>query len=120
MSFVVAYLDLSNNTQLGCVHHFYRVCKREEEYLLAAIAPLKGITAESPQRHPIYRIPYSTEWPPREFPTVIIRAESILYKCLVVRIKGEVENGRAVAHVLGYIHKTCPEPRWWTQTTGDV
>jgi len=92
------------------------VCHEGRDQLLLAMSPLESANNTAPTQHALYGVSLQCTWPPREAPSFLIPAVDILHKCLVIVLKSENNNGRGTAHIVKYIHKCTPDPRWWSKS----
>ena len=115
VSYIVAFTGDDGLEHIGCIHNFIHIGKKKEDYLVAAVSLLKGPDGKAICTHPKYHVSMLCMWPPPPFPTLLIRSEQLKHICLVVRIEEESHAGRDIAHVMKYIHKSLPDPRWWVQ-----
>jgi hypothetical protein len=105
LSWVVEYNDSLHNKWVGALEHFIRVSRDQQEYVLAGIVNIQCV--------PDYCGFLKCSWPPPSYPVQYVRVEQLSMICLVITLDGEVENGVQIAHVLKYIYKSTPDPRWW-------
>jgi hypothetical protein len=115
LSYVAVFTGSDGLQHVGCIHYFIHVGKHQEDYLVAAMSVLRGVDSDVITKHPVYNVSLLCLWPPAPLPTILVRVEQLQHTCLLVHIDGEKHNGREVAHIIKYIHKSVPDPRWWAQ-----
>lgn len=106
---MVEYHDHLHNKLVGAIQHFIRVPRGDQEYVLAGIVNLECT--------PDHCGALKSSWPPPSYPVFYLRVEQLSMICLVVVLEGELVNGVQIAHIIKYIYKCTPDPRWWQSPT---
>lgn len=116
LSYIVTYQQGSVR-HIGCVYSFLLVCHEGKDHLVVAMSPLESVNGTALASHLMYDVSAQCMWPPHESASFLIPAVDILHKCLVIVLCGEQNDGRGTAHIIRYIHKSTPDPHWWSKST---
>jgi hypothetical protein len=56
LSYIVAFSNSSEREQIDCVHNFFHIGTKKEDYLIAAVALVQGVDGASIKQHPVYNV----------------------------------------------------------------